>query len=306
MKFIVTVGTIVALLFLIVIDWRTLIKPGIKEALTGRAAQCGDMEALISGQYWKGLAGAELETFWPAPCWLRGSLEAAHLRQLIMAPAPAPDCRAGTHADTGRCVPDGQHIVGGSRTCADGWHEGMIGQCIQDGSHDVGGGKSRPDGWHSDATETGKCTQDGSHSVGAGRTCLDGWHADADVCVLDGTHAVGNGRTCPDHTYLDGDNCIRFPPPPPRTWHWQPEDKRGAAEKHCDYGIPAEDCDLTPEEAKAKVESWLASPAGREAVRVAREGTDAKEARSICGYDADRQWTCLPVQDWIKQGLPEE
>jgi hypothetical protein len=95
-----------------------------------------------------------------------------------------------------------------------------------------------------------------------------------------------------------------FGPGPP-TWHWNPEDKRAAEEAHhCDAGLPPEDCDLTPAQAKAKVDAWMASPAGREAVRAARQAVDEREAHSICEYDEHKVWTCLPVQDWIKQGAP--
>jgi hypothetical protein len=203
-------------------------------------ATCYDDEALFSGSFWKGMFGVQPRLSDALdPCWWRGRSETF---QSPANPRPTKSCQPGTHIDSGLCVPDGQHIVGGNRTCADGWH--------------------------ANEAEVGKCIRDGWHAVVGGGTCPDGWHGDAERCVQDGSHSVGNGRTCPDHTYLDGDNCVRFPP-------------HAAEERHCDAGIPPEDCDLTPAQAKAKVDAWMASPAGREAVRVAREGTDAKEAKYL-------------------------
>ena len=78
-----------------------------------RASQCGDLEAFVSPQYWRGLSGESAGPYdLTAPCWLRGRLDSR---------PPVTTCAAGSHD------------VGNGGCCPDGWHgEGT--KCIKDGS----------------------------------------------------------------------------------------------------------------------------------------------------------------------------
>lgn len=141
-----------------------------------RASQCGDLEAFVSPQYWRGFSG---ETAGPydlaAPCWQRGRLDGR---------PPVTTCAAGSHD------------VGNGGCCPDGWHgEGT--KCIKDGppvktcaagSHDVGNDRCCPNGYH--GTGDGTCT------------------ADVATCPAGYDHVPNTAKCCPaGHAYLGNGRC---------------------------------------------------------------------------------------------------
>jgi hypothetical protein len=66
--------------------------------------QCNDTDALLSGAYWRGLAGGSAEL---SSCWLRGHIEAQ---------TPHYSCAAGSHdIGNGRCCRAGYHAIEGGK-----------------------------------------------------------------------------------------------------------------------------------------------------------------------------------------------
>jgi hypothetical protein len=109
-----------------------------------RASQCTDLEVLTAPEYYRGKLGNVTGAYeYVNACWLRGMMDAR----------PKPETATATCAA-------GSHAVAHGGCCKDGTHEGEIdtGKCIPDGSHDVGGGKSCQNGSHSSGGD--KCSPD--------------------------------------------------------------------------------------------------------------------------------------------------
>jgi hypothetical protein len=153
--------------------------------IAGPAVACTSLEALISPEYYRGLAGDDSQLGdLLSSCFWKGLAEQVQRKS-------APSCAAGTHS------------VGNGKCCADGMHADS-GECSPDGRHVVAPGTTCPDGTHAEGP---KCIKDGSHSVNGTETCEDGSRYIGDHKCQKDDAAPSAVTTCPQGRHLSRGVC---------------------------------------------------------------------------------------------------